>query len=110
TCALPISTDPQSPAATVIKEEPAPLPEPSSNTLLVWTPDHLPGTLSEKVGGLPGVQAMTVVRGGTLGLTASWDGTAAAVDRPPAGFRIPLDTMVFDNRTYPNFVPSSVRA
>ena len=91
-------------------ERSVPLPEPSSPTLLVWTPGRLPDGGAEKMATLPGVQASTVVRGGTLGLVASWDGTGAAVDQPPAGFRIPLDAMVFDARTYPPFVPPSVRA
>lgn len=93
----------------------APLPSraalvPADSVLLVWTPNRLPAGLATRMRAVRGVSAATVVRGGLVSLTASFDIESGPVDRPPRGMAIPLDAIAFDPATYPGFVPVSARA
>ena len=54
----------------------------ADRVLLVWTPGRLPEGLAGRVGRVRGVRAVTVVRGGLLGLAGSVDADGRPVDRP----------------------------
>jgi hypothetical protein len=83
---------------------------PADRVLLVWTPGRLPSGLAARVRAAPGVRAVTVVRGGLLGLSGSVDADGRAVDRPRQGATIPLEAIGFDPATYPALLPASARA
>jgi hypothetical protein len=78
--------------------------------LLVWTPGRLPGGLGGRVGRIRGVRAVTVVKGGLVGLAGSVDADGRPVDRPRPGTTVPLEAIGFDPATYPALLPASVRA
>ena len=83
---------------------------PTDRVLLVWTPGRLPGGLAGRVGRVRGVRAVTVVRGGLLGLAGSVDADGRPVDRPHPGSTIPIEAIGFDPRTYPALLPASATA
>jgi hypothetical protein len=85
-------------------------PEPAADRVLVWTPGRLPQGLAGRVGRVRGVRAVTVVRGGMLGLGGSVDADGRPVDRPRAGSTIPIEAIGFDPATYPALLPASARA
>ena len=97
---------PTGPTATA----PASSAAPADRVLLVWTPGRLPGGLAGRVGAARGVGAVTVVRGGLLGLAGSVDADGRPVDRPGPGATVPLETIGFDPATYPGLLPASARA
>lgn len=94
-----------SPASGAGRPEP-----PADRVLLVWTPGRLPQGLAGRVGRVRGVRAVTVVRGGMLGLGGSVDADGRPVDRPRAGGTIPIEAIGFDPATYPALLPASARA
>jgi hypothetical protein len=77
--------------------------------LLVWTPGRLPGGLAGRVERIHGVRAVTVVKGGMVGLAASVDADGSPVDRPPPGTTVPLEAIGFDPASYPALLPASAR-
>jgi hypothetical protein len=81
----------------------------ADRVLLVWTPGRLPEGLAGRVGRVPGVRAVTVVRGGLLGLAGSVDADGRPLDRPRPGTTIPLEAIGFDPATYPALLPASAR-
>jgi hypothetical protein len=83
---------------------------PADRVLLVWTPGRLPEGLAGRVGRVRGVRAVTVVRGGLLGLAGSVDADGRSVDRPRPGATIPIEAVGFDPTTYPALLPASARA
>jgi hypothetical protein len=95
------------PAAPTASTRPAP---PADRVLLAWTPGRLPAGLAARVGRVRGVRAVTVVRGGQLGLAGSVDADGRPLDRPPPGSTIPLEAIGFDPATYPALLPASARA
>jgi D-alanyl-D-alanine carboxypeptidase len=101
----PVVSRPPAPAATVPRPAAA-----ADRVLLVWTPGRLPGGLAGAAGRVRGVRAVTVVRGGLLGLAGSVDADGRAVDRPRPGTSIPLEAIGFDPATYPALLPASARA
>jgi D-alanyl-D-alanine carboxypeptidase-like protein len=101
----PVVSRPPAPAATVPRPAAA-----ADRVLLVWTPGRLPGGLAGAAGRIRGVRAVTVVRGGLLGLAGSVDADGRAVDRPRPGTSIPLEAIGFDPATYPALLPASARA
>jgi hypothetical protein len=96
---------PTGPTATA----PAAAAGPPDRVLLVWTPGRLPGGLAGRVGRVRGVGAVTVVRGGLLGLAGSVDADGRPVDRPGPGATVPLEAIGFDPATYPDLLPASAR-
>jgi D-alanyl-D-alanine carboxypeptidase len=86
------------------------LPAPADQVLLVWTPGRLPGGLAGRVGRVRGVRAVTVVKGGLVGLTGSVDTDGRPVDRPRPGTTVPLEAIGFDPATYPALLPAAARA
>jgi D-alanyl-D-alanine carboxypeptidase-like protein len=112
---LPASgTAATSPVSAAAAAEPAlptrPVTAPADRVLLVWTPGRLPAGLAARVRRVPAVRAVTVVRGGLLGLARSVDADGRPVDRPPAGTTIPLEAIGLDPATYPGLLPASARA
>jgi D-alanyl-D-alanine carboxypeptidase len=97
---------PTGPTATAAASSAAP----ADRVLLVWTPGRLPGGLAGRVGAARGVGAVTVVRGGLLGLAGSVDADGRPVDRPGPRATVPLETIGFDPATYPGLLPASARA
>ena len=97
---------PAGPTATA----PAAAAAPPDRMLLVWTPGRLPRGLAGRVGAARGVRAVTVVRGGLLGLAGSVDADGRPVDRPGPGATVPLEAIGFDPATYPDLLPASARA
>jgi hypothetical protein len=83
---------------------------PADRVLLVWTPGRLPEGLAGRVGRVHGVRAVTVVKGGLLGLAGSVDADGRPVDRPGPGTTIPLEAIGFEPATYPALLPASARA
>jgi hypothetical protein len=73
-----------------------PLPEPSSNVLLVWTPTALDPTLAFGAQDVDGVEDVSIVRGGLADLVASRDAEGTVVDQPTDGWFIPLDTVAIE--------------
>jgi hypothetical protein len=102
-----VSAAPSSPATGV--PPPARPVAPAERVLLVWTPGRLPGGLAGRVGRVRGVRAVTVVRGGLLGLAGSVDADGRPVDRPRPGTTIPVEAIGFDPATYPALLPASAR-
>jgi hypothetical protein len=95
------------PAEQTVATEP--LPEPSSNVLLVWTPTELDPTLAYETPGIDGVDTVSIVRGGLADLAASRDAEGIVVDQPEAGWFIPLDTVAFDPDVHSEFAPVADR-
>jgi hypothetical protein len=85
-------------------------PAPADRVLLVWTPGRLPGGLAGRVGRIPGVRAVTVVKGGLVGLAGSVDTDGRPVDRPRPGTTVPLEAIGFDPATYPALLPAAARS
>jgi len=83
---------------------------PADRVLLVWTPGRLPAGLAGRVRRVRGVRAVTVVRGGLLGLAGSVNADGRPVDRPRAGTSIPVEAVGFDPATYPALLPAAARA
>ena len=83
---------------------------PADRVLLVWTPGRLPEGLAGRVRRVRGVRAVTVVRGGMLGLAGSVDADGRPVDRPRPGPTIPVEAIGFEPATYPALLPDSARA
>ena len=71
--------------------------------LLVWTSGGLPAGLADGVRGLPGVEAVTVVRGDQTAMVRSSQ-EGVAVDDLADGWRIPLDTVAIDPGTFASFL------
>jgi hypothetical protein len=86
-----------------------PLPEPSSNVLLVWTPTELDPTLAFGAQDVDGVEDVSIVRGGLADLVASRDAEGTVVDQPADGWFIPLDTVAFDPEVHSEFAPVADR-
>jgi D-alanyl-D-alanine carboxypeptidase len=82
----------------------------ADRVLLVWTPGRLPGGVGGRVRRVAGVGAVTVVRGGMVGLAGSVDADGRRVDRPRPGTTVPLEAIGFDPATYPTLLPASARA
>jgi hypothetical protein len=75
--------------------------------MLVWTSRRLDARLPARVTAMPGVRATVAVSGGTVWLTASADGSGRRVDRPPAGYAIPIEVAAADPGTYARLVPGA---
>ncbi len=76
-------------------------PDPmDARTLLAWTPRRLPDGLAPAVAGLPVVEDVAEVIGGTAWLTGS----------SPAGFAIPVEVAAADPTAYARFVGPDVRS
>jgi hypothetical protein len=86
-----------------------PLPEPSSNVLLVWTPIALDPTLAFGAQDVDGVDDVSIVRGGLADLVASRDAEGTVVDQAEDGWFIPLDTVAFDPDVHSEFAPVADR-
>ena len=92
------STDVTSTTAPTTTRQPDRAP-----VLLVWTSGGIPADLAEGVRGLPGVEAVAVVRGDqTAMVRSSQDGQA--VDDLADGWRIPLDTLAIDPASFAPFL------
>ena len=85
-------------------------PAPADRVLLVWTPGRLPGGLAGRAGRIRGVRAVTVVKGGLVGLTGSVDSDGRPLDRPRPGTTVPLEAIGFDPATDPALLPAAARA
>jgi hypothetical protein len=83
---------------------------PADRVLLVWTPGRLPDGLAKRAGRIRGVRAVTVVKGGLVGLAGSVDADGRPVDRPRPGATVPLEAIGFDPASYPALLPASAGA
>ena len=88
--------DAAAPTTTTTAPATAEVPIPASDVLLVWSPGGLPPGLGAAIGALPGVEAVAVVLGDIIGLTATASGEGVAVDEAPAGFAVPVEAAGFD--------------
>jgi hypothetical protein len=95
------------PTTSVPSGESPPSSEPSGGpeVLLAWTAGGLPPGFGAAVDHLEPIDALTVVRGGTVDLVRSRDPSGMPVDEAPAGMAIPLDAIAVDPSTYPGVVP-----
>jgi D-alanyl-D-alanine carboxypeptidase len=94
----PAVTGSASPPATVPAGAPGNGIDP--RTLLVWVPWRLPASLAGAAGRVPGVATVVQVTGGTAWMTAATSRDGTAVERPPAGYRIPIDVGAADPAEY----------
>lgn len=67
-----------------------------AGVLVTWTSRGLPDGFGSAIAELDAVEAVSVVRGDTVSLVASWDGEGTRVDEPPPGMTIPLDALAVD--------------
>lgn len=77
---------------------------------IAWTSGALPDGFADRVAGLDGVTAVSVVRANPVDLRGSWDAEGNAVDQPPAGTAIPLDALAVDPHAYAASLPPGARA
>ncbi len=84
--------------------EPAPADPDVPAVLLAWTQRRLDPGLAAAISADGAVTATSVVRGGIVDLVASRDAGGAVVDRPAAGWAIPLDAVAFDPGAHAAFV------
>jgi hypothetical protein len=82
----------------------APMPAPAARTgpprlLLVWTQEALPAGFLRRVRHLSGIARVVPVMSG-VGWMVSSSAGGSFLDRPPAGFAIPLDVAGADPSTY----------
>jgi hypothetical protein len=89
----------------------APSPRPLiPDTLLAWTPGHLPPGFARGVSRLAGVDHAVAVVSGTAWLTRSLDAQGTVVSRPPPGLGIPIEVAGADLRAYAPFLSPADRA
>ncbi len=74
-------------------------------TLVMWSRGELHPAVAEQAGGLPHVTAVAFIRSETLGLTGSRDADGRTVDRPPEGWRIPVDVVAVDPPAFAATLP-----
>jgi hypothetical protein len=86
----------------------APTSEPPE-TFLVWVPKGLPAGFGRMVAAMPVTGRVTTVAQDNTWLLRSWDSAGNEVDRPHGPFRIPLDTIAVDPRTFAEFLPAADR-
>lgn len=91
----------------------APPPTPSARAvptgppvLLVRGGGALPGGLTGAVAAVPGVDAVTGVRAGQVGVTRTLDAAGAVIDEPPGGWTLPLDVIAIDPAGYAALLPA----
>lgn len=75
-----------------------------STILLAWTSGGLPPGFADTAINRPEVARATVVRGGQSDLLASTRADGTAVDAPPPGWAIPLDTVAIAPDSFASFV------
>ena len=83
--------------------------EKDGTVLLAWSPVGLPARTEGVLDRTAGVREATTVMVGLDWIRASEAG-GTPVDRPPAGFAIPLETAVVEPREYAGFVPRPDRS
>jgi hypothetical protein len=108
TIAVQGDTRAASPGAQRQPPTPATIPE-TPSTFLVWVPRGLPQGFASTVATLPKIAATTVVAEDDTWLRRSWSAGGELVDKPPAGYRIPIDTAAVDPATFVRFVPPADR-
>ena len=77
----------------------------SQAMFLAWSPGGLPDGFAETIAATPGVNAITVVRSGNVGVARAWTGLGTEVYKSQQGYSVPLETMVLDLGSYGPFVP-----
>jgi D-alanyl-D-alanine carboxypeptidase-like protein/MacB-like protein len=105
--ALPVPGLPHRPGtgptpAAVLGRAPVP-------TLLAWTPGGLPRGYAAAVRHLPSVRAVAAIRSGVAWMS-EWRDPSGRRDRPPRGFRVPVEVAAIRSRTYARFLPPADRA
>lgn len=80
-----------------------------SGVLVTWTSRGLPDGFGSAIADLDAVDAVSVVRGDTVNLVASWDDEGTRVDEPPPGMTIPLDALAVDPAKHAAVLDSSER-
>lgn len=87
----------------------APMPEPSSQVLLAWTPSRLDDGLAQAASRTANVDTVSVVAGGTVDLVRSRDRDGRIVDEPAAGWFLPLDAIAVDPAVHADFAGGADR-
>jgi hypothetical protein len=72
----------------------------SPRTVAISAQGGLPEGLADEVAAEPGVEAVTVVRGATLGLVGTRAADAEVVDELPDGWRFPVEVLAVDADGY----------
>ena len=78
----------------------------SPDIFVAWTSGGLPSGFTETMAATPGVNAITVVRSGNVGLVRAWTAAGNQVYQSQSGYSVPLETMVLDLGSYGPFVPT----
>lgn len=82
----------------------------TASALLAWTSGGLPEGFAAAARLVPGVDAVTEVRGDLVELTRSYDADGIVVDAPPDSFVIPLDAIAVERESYASFATKPVAA
>jgi D-alanyl-D-alanine carboxypeptidase-like protein len=85
--------------------EPAKTPE----AYLAWVPGGMPEGFAESLTQAPEVASITVAGADNVWMRRSFDDRGEVVDRPPAGYMIPIDATAVDPRPFAAFLPQDMR-
>ncbi|HWL66098.1 MAG TPA: M15 family metallopeptidase [Actinomycetota bacterium] len=80
------------------------------NVMLAWSPLGLPAELDDRLDGMRGVSAATMVHSGLVWMVEARDGDRAIIERHTEGWAVPLEVAIVDPDQYARFVPRSERA
>lgn len=102
------TTSPRAQTTTTVAPTTSTAPD-APGTLLAWTSGGLPAAVAADVASLPGVEAVTTVRGDQTSLVAATRSDGSVVDELRDGWAIPLDTIAVEPGTFGGFVGDSAR-
>jgi hypothetical protein len=97
------------PSTPLLHDGPGGPSRPPFRFLVAWSPGNLPRAAEPALDRLPGVRA-TTVRAGIDWMTSSQSASGKTIDRPPAGFAIPLEMLVIKPNEFSHFVAPANRA
>ena len=76
---------------------------------LAWVPGGMPPGFAESLRAAPEVGRITVADADNVWMRRSFDQEGNVVDRPPAGYQIPIDATAVDPAGFASFLPASAR-
>jgi hypothetical protein len=76
---------------------------------LAWVPGGMPPGFAESLRAAPEVGRITVADADNVWMRRSFDQEGKVVDRPPAGYQIPIDATAVDPEGFASFLPASAR-
>jgi hypothetical protein len=76
---------------------------------LAWVPGGMPAGFAEALAGSPEIGRITIANADNIWMRRSFDQVDKVVDRPPAGYMIPIDATAVDPRSFASFLPEDDR-